>query len=116
MQAIAFLTLRDNKGRNDVAPMRLRGLSNGGVADGDPHGNDSGSSTCIISCSRDGSLKLWDAETGLCLRTFTPVDTAGAWGVGGTAGSGGSWVRCLCVPEAKLRPAPFFASGGNDQR
>ncbi|CDJ39654.1 WD-40 repeat protein, putative [Eimeria tenella] len=116
VSAIAFFTLRDNKGRNDVAPMRLRGLSNGGAADGDPHGNDSGSSTCIISCSRDGLLKLWDAETGLCLRTFTPVDTAGAWGVGGTAGSGGSWVRCLCVPEAKLRPAPFFASGGNDQR
>lgn len=25
-------------------------------------------------------------------------------------------MRCVCVPEAKLRPAPFFASGGNDQR
>lgn len=73
-------------------------------------------STCVVSCSRDGTIKLWDTQSGLCLKTFNSADSAGGWGGGNTAGAGGSWVRCICVPDVKLRPAPFFASGGNDQR
>lgn len=99
-----------------VNHMNPRGLRNGGVSALESEDASCGDSMCIISCSRDGCVKLWDGQSGLCLKTFTANDAAGGWGGVGAAGAGGSWVRCVCVPESRLRPAPFFASGGNDQR
>ena len=116
LQAVAFLCLsQSSKIPVGSRPLHLR---NGGSlareAEGAAAAVSADASPCIVSCSRDGSVKLWDAESGLCLKTFTATDASGGWGAAGSGG--GSWVRCLCVPEAKLKPAPFFASGGNDQR
>ena len=118
LQAVAFLTLsQSDKAPPGSRPLQIR---NGGISVKEPEGTAAaapgGGSACIVSCSRDGSVKLWDGDSGLCLKTFTATDASGGWGAAAAAAAGGSWVRCLCVPEAKLLPAPFFASGGNDQR
>lgn len=116
LQAVVFFTVGFTNAAAISHPSHFRGLRNGETSELQSEDATSKGSTCVVSCSRDGSVKLWDAESGLCLKTFTAIDAAGGWGRGGAAGAGGSWVRCVCVPETKLRPAPFFASGGNDQR
>ncbi|KAL8428028.1 hypothetical protein Efla_006934 [Eimeria flavescens] len=110
VSAVVFSTIGRSKVADATQPLNPRGLLNGEASGFGDEANGPSGSLCIISCSRDGCVKLWDANTGLCLQTFTAAGTAGSWGGGGGSGAGGSWVRCVCVPEARLRPAQFFAS------
>ncbi|OEH74487.1 WD-40 repeat-containing protein [Cyclospora cayetanensis] len=118
VSAVVFFTMESNKSAAASRPGELRSLSNRGTSSPHlpPEGAASEDSACILSCSRDGCIKLWDAQSALCLKTFSSSDSSGGWGGGSGLGTGGAWLRCLCVPEKKLRAAPFFASGGNDQR
>lgn len=116
MQAVVFCTVGRTKTAGVTRHLNLSGMRNGQVSEAQAEDAGSSNDTCIISCSRDGCVKLWDAQSGLCLKTFTATDAAEGWGGSSAAAGGSSWVRCVCVPEQRLRPAPFFATGGNDQR
>lgn len=116
VSAVVFCTVGRTKTAGVSRHLNLRGMRNGQASEVQSEDAGSSNGTCIISCSRDGCVKLWDAHSGLCLKTFTATDAAEGWGGSSAVVAGSSWVRCVCVPEPRLRPAPFFATGGNDQR
>ncbi|KAL8451926.1 hypothetical protein Emag_002578 [Eimeria magna] len=116
VSAVVFSAIGKNNTSGPTNHLNARAVLNGEASEVPVNAAASSGSLCIISCSRDGCVKLWDANSGLCLQTFAASDAAGSWAGSGTGAAGVSWVRCVCVPEERLRPAQFFASAGNDQR
>ncbi|KAI8612580.1 WD40-repeat-containing domain protein [Chytriomyces sp. MP71] len=57
-----------------------------------------GAQELLVSCSRDGTLKVWQVDTGLCLRTMDEVHS-------------GEWVRMVAVSA----DGTMVASCSNDQ-
>jgi platelet-activating factor acetylhydrolase IB subunit alpha len=54
---------------------------------------------CLLSASRDQTVKLWDIETGFCDHTYTDH---------------GDWVRCLAARHSSGTGGSIWASAGND--
>ncbi|MES1911052.1 MAG: hypothetical protein MHM6MM_003548 [Cercozoa sp. M6MM] len=58
----------------------------------------------LLSCSRDGTLKFWQVQSGMCIRTLTPFASV-------TDGSSGNkqWVRCVATLYGQVNASDSIA-------